>query len=62
MNKNMLVAEVDEEGRVIWVWRYDAGAASAKPMQHGKAVSAGLSSYETFGAPRQAIYDWIAAG
>ncbi|PZQ99135.1 MAG: hypothetical protein DI533_00005 [Cereibacter sphaeroides] len=62
MKKNMLVAEVDEEGRVIWVWRYDAGAVSAKPMQLGTAATAGLGSYETFGAPRQAIYDWIAAG
>ncbi|TGN61982.1 hypothetical protein E4L95_08455 [Paracoccus liaowanqingii] len=54
----MLIAELDEESRVAWLWRADPGKRP-KPVKNAAACLQELDSLILFGAPKPEIEAWL---
>lgn len=54
----MLIAELDKESRVAWLWRADQGKRP-KPVKDAAACLQELDNLMLFGAPKPEIEAWL---
>ncbi|TJZ89274.1 hypothetical protein FA743_19270 [Paracoccus gahaiensis] len=54
----MLIAELDKESRVAWLWRADPGKRP-KPVKNAAAYLQELDNLMLFGAPKSKIEAWL---
>ena len=57
----LFVAETNERGQVVWVWRYDEDQGVAHPIHDALTQLTGLekSRVEFSGAPSAEIIKWL---
>lgn len=56
---DLYVAETDELGQVIALWRKSANSRIARPIDRFDLKLSHLESAECFGAARDKLADWI---
>lgn len=60
MNKSVrFVAETDEFGRVLWLWRLKPGERLARPVQDLMSIDLELRTCATEGAPLESVLTWL---
>jgi hypothetical protein len=58
-SKLHLIAETDEDGHVVCVWRRQPGERAAQPISASTAVRVEFKHAEFHGASREAILAWL---
>lgn len=61
MTEPLLVAEIDEEGRVSCVWAHWRHGRSARPVVPGSLTPSQLRNARFSGAPKASILNWVAS-
>jgi hypothetical protein len=61
MSRTIFIAETDETGAVLWVWRFAPGDRSARPLERPSAFMPELSHASVHGATPEAVADWFRA-
>lgn len=59
MARIRFIAETDEAGQVVWVWRFGPDDRVAKPVQPPCAHLVALGQADFFGAPEASMKDWL---
>ncbi|MBM3605441.1 MAG: hypothetical protein FJX25_12020 [Alphaproteobacteria bacterium] len=54
----MLIAELDDNGDVAWLWQADPGKRP-KPVQDRAACLRDVDRFMTYGAEKTAIMNWL---
>lgn len=54
----MLIAEIDEEGGVAWLWRADHGKRP-KPVKDAASCLREIDGLTLFGASKPAVIAWL---
>ena len=55
----LFIAETNERGDVIWVWRKSEGSGPARPIRHPSRHLTSVETAQVSGAPRAAIIQWL---
>ena len=61
MSQTKFIAETDERGAVLCVWRYAPGDRSARPLDGPSGYMRELSQASVHGASPTAVADWLKA-
>jgi len=61
MSRTNFIAETDETGTVLWVWRFAPGDRIARPIDRPSVFKAELSHASVHGATPEAVADWFRA-
>jgi len=54
------IAETDEAGNVLWLWRLQPGERMARPIRDLTTLDLELKTYVTDGASLDAVLAWVA--
>lgn len=57
--KPVLIAETDEFGQVGHVWEWRRRRNTLRPVAQSRAGELNIAEFETSGAPREQIAEWI---
>lgn len=61
MSQTIFIAETDESGEVLWVWKLAAGARSARPIDRRSSPMPELLQGSVHGANPEAVAEWLMA-